>query len=106
MTANITVTAPTGFEVSTTVGSGYSSSVSLIPSGGTVNATNIYVRLLASDAAGVYSGNVSLSSTGATTVNVAIPSSTVAAPFTQGNVVVQQADNGSSHEHHHHHAGT
>ncbi|HWB58800.1 MAG TPA: hypothetical protein VG733_04875, partial [Chthoniobacteraceae bacterium] len=93
MTANITVTAPAGFEVSLTAGSGYSSSVTLTQSGGTVNAMTVYVRLEASDTAGVYSGNVSLTSTGATTVNVAIPSSTVAAPFTPGNLIVQQGDN-------------
>ncbi len=95
LTANLTVTAPTGFEVSTTSGFGYSGSLSLTPSGGTVSSTTIYVRLTAADAAGTYSGNVSLASTGATTVNVAVPLSTVAAPFTAGNLVVQQADNGA-----------
>jgi uncharacterized repeat protein (TIGR01451 family) len=39
---------------------------------------------------GTYSGNVSLSSSGATTVNVAIPSSSVASPFAQGNLAVEQ----------------
>jgi uncharacterized repeat protein (TIGR01451 family) len=95
LTANITVTAPTGFEVSTTSGSGYAGSLTLTQSSGTVSSTTIYVRLTAADAAGTYSGNVSLASTGATTVNVAVPSSTVAAPFTAGNLVVQQADNGA-----------
>src|SRR6202453_1680594 len=97
MTANIIITPPAGFEVSTTrSSSGFASSGTLVPSAGTVNSTTIYVRLAAADAAGVYSGNVSLASTAATTVNVAIPSSTVMAPFTAGNVVVQQADNGST----------
>ena len=95
LTADITVTAPTGFEISTSSGSSYSGSLTLTQSSGTVSATTIYVRLTAADAVGTYSGNVSLSSSGATTVNVAISSSTVAAPFTQGNLVIQQADNGA-----------
>jgi len=90
---NITVSAPTGFEVST--GSGYSGSQTLTQMSGTVAATTINVRLAAADAAGTYSGTVSLSSTNATTVTEAIPLSTVAAPFSAGNVVVQQADNGA-----------
>jgi len=90
LTANITVTAPSGFEISTTSGSGYASSLTLTQIGGSVAATTIYVRLAAADAAGTYSGNVSLASTGATAVNVAIPSSTVASPFTLGNLAVEQ----------------
>jgi len=90
LSANLTVTAPTGFEVSTVSGSGYAGNLTLTESGGTVAATTIYVRLAATDAVGTYAGNVSLSSSGATTVNVAIPSSNVASPFTQGNVAVEQ----------------
>ncbi|MGC9944253.1 MAG: hypothetical protein ABSE48_20695, partial [Verrucomicrobiota bacterium] len=98
LTANITVAAPTGFEVSTFLGSGYSGSLTLIPSSGTVAATTIYVRLAAADAVGAYSGNVILSSSGATTVNVAIPSSTVLSSYTQGNLAIEQlaADAASS----------
>jgi hypothetical protein len=77
LNGNITVTAPTGFELSTTSGSGYASSLTLTPSSGTVPATTIYVRLAATDATGTYSGNITLSSSGATTVNEAIPTSTV-----------------------------
>ena len=79
LTANITVTAPTGFLVSTTSGSGYASSVTLTQSSGSVASTTIYVALPATDSAtsSPYSGSVSLTSTGATTQNVAIPSSTV-----------------------------
>lgn len=90
LTANITVTAPSGFEISTSPGSGYSSSLTLVPSSGTVAATTIYVRLAAADAVGTYSGNVVLSSSGANTVDVAIPSSTVLTPYTQGNLAVEQ----------------
>jgi uncharacterized repeat protein (TIGR01451 family) len=90
LTANITVTAPAGFEVSTSAGSGYSGSLALTPSGGTVPATTIYVRLAAADAAGSYSGNIGLASTGAASVNVAIPTCTVVTPFTAGDLAVEQ----------------
>ena len=70
LTANLVVTAPTGFEVSTSSGSGYGSSVSLPPSSGTVSSTSIFVRLTSS-ASGSPSGNVTCTSTSATTQNVA-----------------------------------
>ena len=41
LTANITVTAPSGYNVSLSSGSGYGSSVSLTPSGGTVSETTV-----------------------------------------------------------------
>ena len=77
LTGNITVTAPADFEISTSSGSGYASSLTLNKTSGTVSATPIFVRLAASDSVGTYSGNVSLTSSGATTVNEAIPLSTV-----------------------------
>ncbi len=90
LTANLTVTPPAGLEVSTSANSGYASSLSLTPSGGTVTATTIYVRLAASDSVGNYSGNIVLSSSGATTVNVAIPTCSVVTAFTAGNLAVEQ----------------
>jgi hypothetical protein len=79
LTGNLTVTAPANFEVSTTLGSGYGSSLNLTASGGTVANTTIYVRLAAGPLVGSYSGNVSVSGGGATTQTVAIPSSSVSA---------------------------
>jgi hypothetical protein len=79
LTADIVVTAPSGFEVSTTAGSGYGASVTLTQSGGTVSATTVYVRLAATTTVGAYSGNVVCTSTGVTTQNVAVPSSSVSA---------------------------
>lgn len=78
LTADLTVTAPPKFEVSTD-GTNFGSSVSLSPSSGTVGSTAVHVRIEASAAAGAASGNVSVSSTGATTLNVAA-SGTVLAP--------------------------
>jgi large repetitive protein len=71
LTVNITITAPTGFEISTTSGSGFAPSLALTQSGGTVNATTIFVRIAAS-ATGTPSGNITLASTGVTTINVAV----------------------------------
>ena len=79
LSADITITAPTGYEVSTTSGnSGFASSVSLIQTSGTVASTNVYVRLT-NAATGTPSGNVSLASTGATTQNVAVSGTVTAA---------------------------
>ena len=81
LTANLTVTAPTGFEVSTSSGSGFGSSVSLTPTSGTVSSTPIYVRLAASSTGGAVSGNVTVASTGATSATVAV-SGQVNSPLT------------------------
>jgi hypothetical protein len=72
LTANATVTAPTGYVVSLSSGSGYGSSVTVTESGGTISATTIYVAIASSAPAGSPSGNVTVASTGATTQNVAV----------------------------------
>ena len=79
LTNDILVTPPTGFEVSQTLGgaSGYSATQTLAQTGGNVASTTIYVRLKATSAVNSYSGNVVLSSTGATDATVATVSSTV-----------------------------
>jgi hypothetical protein len=76
LTADLTLTAPSGFEISS--GSSYATSLTISPDAcGAIASTSIDVRLAASTAVGTYSGNIALSSTGATTVNVATVSSTV-----------------------------
>jgi len=72
----ILVTAPTGFEVSQSSGSGYGATTT-VSGTGSIAATTIYVRLAATTGYGTYSGNMACSSSGATTVTVAVPSSTV-----------------------------
>ncbi|MGC6415316.1 MAG: FG-GAP-like repeat-containing protein, partial [Bacteroidia bacterium] len=79
LTANISISAPTGFEISTD-DTTYSSTLQLTQSAGTVSQTTIYVRLTGTTA-GSFSGNISLTSTGATSVSVAI-SGTVYSPPT------------------------
>ncbi|WP_223032487.1 choice-of-anchor D domain-containing protein [Hanstruepera marina] len=72
LTNNITLTAPTNFEISTTSGSGFGNSITLTQSGGTVNNTTIYTRLISGLAVNTYSGNITAISTGATTQTVAL----------------------------------
>jgi hypothetical protein len=81
LTADISITAPTGFEISTTTGSGFAASLTLTQSGGTINATTIFVRMAAS-ATGTPSGNITLASTGVTTVNVAVSGTVNSLPAT------------------------
>ncbi len=71
LTSNLVIAAATGFEVSTSSGSGFAANLSLTPVGGTVNATLIYARITSS-ASGSPSGNISCSSTGATTKTIPI----------------------------------
>ena len=88
LTANISVNAPASFEVSTNAGSGYGNSLSLTQAGGNVPNTVIFVRSAASAPTGPISGNVTLTSAGATTINVAI--SGAINPVPQINAVVNQ----------------
>ena len=73
--ANLTVTAPTGFEVCSTSGGTYNSTLTLTPSNGSIQA-NVYVRLSSGVSAGNYSGNMTLTS-GTTSATVSL-SGTVA----------------------------
>jgi hypothetical protein len=68
---NITVTAPTGFQVSKTSGSGFSSSLTVAYTGSALSATSVYVRF-SPTAAQSYSGNVSNAGGGASIQNVAL----------------------------------
>jgi hypothetical protein len=76
LTTGITVTAPTRFEVSTVVNGTYASTATIAGSG-TISSTQVFVRLAANTPIGIYSGNLVLSSSGATNVNVATVSSSV-----------------------------
>ena len=62
---DISITAPTNFEVSLTTATGFGSSVTITPDqSGTVASTGIFVRLAGSLAAGNYTGDITISSTG------------------------------------------
>jgi len=74
LTGNIVITPPANFEISLTSGAGFvanPSTITLTPATGTVAATTIYVRFKPT-AVQAYSGNISHTSTGALTKNVAV----------------------------------
>lgn len=85
LTDNITITAPTGYEISSVSGSGFTNSLTLTQSGGTVASTTIYVRLK-SDAINGISGDIVLSSSGATDQNVATGTATVSSASVAGSI--------------------
>lgn len=72
LTADITVTAPTDYEVSTASGSGFGPSVTIPFGTGTVSMIPVYVRLNGTVANPSVTGNIVLSSTGAIDENVAV----------------------------------
>ncbi len=79
LTNDITVTAPSQFEVSSTSGSGFASSISLSTNGGTV-----YVRFVPT-ADGAASGNISHASAGASTANMAVSGTGIGLPLARTN---------------------
>ncbi|OYQ38086.1 hypothetical protein CHU92_06620 [Flavobacterium cyanobacteriorum] len=96
LTGSINLAAPTNYEISTNAGSGYGAAVSLTPTGGTVNATTIFVRLKAGLAVGSYnSETITISSNGATDKTVSLSGSvTTAQPeidITQGATAIATA---------------
>ncbi|MBK8600780.1 MAG: hypothetical protein IPN80_09770 [Flavobacterium sp.] len=80
MSEGILVTPPAGYEVSLTSGSGYAATIT-VGAAGTIASTPVFVRLTstATVAGSPYSGDIVLSSTGATSVNVATAASSVTA---------------------------
>lgn len=74
LTGNLIITPPTGYEVSTSAGSGFTTSLNL--GSGTQTSTSIYVRIPATTAAGTYAGTIDLTS-GSTNALKATASSVV-----------------------------
>ena len=73
---DLTVTAPTGYELCKTSGGSFTNSLTYTPSGGTVASSTVYIRLKSSASNGA-SGNISLTASGATQVDLATGSATV-----------------------------
>ena len=65
----VTITAPTGYEVSS--GSGYGSTATLTPTGGTLTNALVEIRIAASAAIGFVTGDVTIASLNATTQTIA-----------------------------------
>ncbi|MCD4732058.1 MAG: lamin tail domain-containing protein [Bacteroidales bacterium] len=81
LTDNIVLTSPASYEMSETSGSGYTSPITLVQSGGNLSETTIYVRLIAGLAAGDYNEDIAITTTGASPSTVSC-SGTVEAPAT------------------------
>ncbi|TVQ79378.1 MAG: hypothetical protein EA358_03770, partial [Flavobacteriales bacterium] len=76
---DILVSAPTGYEVSLTSGSGFGSSVSIPFGSGTVAATDVFVRLTGA-AQGTFNGNIEVTTPQAITQTIALEGQVSAAP--------------------------
>jgi len=71
LSSNIIITAPAGYELSNSASGKFATTDTLVQVSGIVTSTNVYVRL-SSAASGTPSGNLSISSTGATTQTIAV----------------------------------
>jgi len=69
LTVDLSITAPSGFEISTTSGSGFGRTLNISPTNGEITNTTIYVRFSPSTN-GYQSSTLSHTSTGATTQNI------------------------------------
>ncbi|WP_055436073.1 lamin tail domain-containing protein [Lacinutrix algicola] len=78
LTNDITISTPAEFIISTALIGPYGNTITLPQTGGTVNSTTIYTKLAFGLAVNSYSGNLAVSSTGATTVNVAASGTVIA----------------------------
>jgi hypothetical protein len=76
LTNNIVISPPTGYEISESSGTGFTSSITLTQSGGSVGSTTIYVRTTTSASNG-NGGNIECTSTGATQVDIATGSASI-----------------------------
>lgn len=90
LTDNIVVTAPAEFLVSTTSGEGYTQSVTLPQTGGSVPSTTIYVVLMPTST-GNKSGAITNASTGVTTQNVSVSGSASQSFTVNGQIVYKGA---------------
>lgn len=103
LTANITITPPAHFQISTVGGGGFTPTdpITLVQAGGTVASTQIFVRYNPTNTSTPHTGNITHASTGATTQNQAV-SGNIAAPAAaalsagSGNPGAQNANPGST----------
>ncbi len=71
LTADISITAPTGYQVCTTLGGSYSDTLTLTQTADSVSATAIYVKF-SPTAVQAYNDNITNTSTGAVTQDIAV----------------------------------
>ena len=75
LTSDITVTAPTNYQVSLSSGSGFQNSVTLTQTDGTVAETTVYVQLNAGLGVNNYNGDITISATGVANKTIALTGS-------------------------------
>lgn len=80
LTNDITLTVPADFEISTTSGGGFNNTITLPQTGGVVNLTTIYVRLISGLTANVYNNVLTISTAPLTPQTVTL-SGEVTAPI-------------------------
>ncbi len=95
LTGALTVTPPTGYEISLTESSGYTSSLVFPQTGGRVASTIIYVRLTGASA-GNYNGNITLTSPGVPTKNIAMSGSVINQPTRTDIATIRSRSTGTN----------
>ena len=93
LNGDITITPPTGFEISTGTGGSFvpTNPITLTRTGRDVSTTNIYVKFTPTIAAET-SGNITHTSTGATTKNVAVAGTGTTAGASSNVAITELAD--------------
>ena len=86
LVADLSISAPTHYEISISSGSEFGASLTLTPSGGTVSNTIIYVRLKGNLSIGEYNETITSSSTGATSQLVTCSGEVLIKPEPENNV--------------------
>ena len=95
LTGDLTIAAPTGYEISESSSTGYVSSLSFPQTGGRVASKVIYVRLTGVSA-GTFSGNISLTSAGVPTTTIAMSGSVVNQPTRTSIATVRTKNSGTN----------
>lgn len=95
LTSDLLVTAPTGYEISLTESSGYTSQLSFQQIGGIVTSKLIYVRLTG-NFDGNFNNNLTLTSSGIATKNVFLSGSTIVQPIRVNIATIRSNSSGTN----------
>jgi Secretion system C-terminal sorting domain/Endonuclease/Exonuclease/phosphatase family/Family of unknown function (DUF5689) len=95
LTSDLVVTAPTGYEISNSLSSGYTSSLVFPQTGGVVTSKLIYVRLTGVTA-GFYSANLTITSTGLASKSIALTGNTIIQPTRTSIASVRSRSNNTN----------
>ncbi len=96
LTNDIVINAPTDFQVSTTSGSGFGSTVTLTQVSGSVAVTPVYVRFHPTGSTGTVTQNIDNTTVGGTTISTSVTGIQLAVePATQSAITFGSVDNNS-----------